>query len=108
MEMTDREYEAFLAKRKEAGRKIDPATAEVTWWHAEGSDPYGVLPEIPSEYWCIGRERFARSSEADGWVNFGDLPEETRNALWERWKRHLSFPNQSQGPFADHALEANV
>jgi hypothetical protein len=45
-------------------------------------------------YDSIGRERFARHPGASGldWVNFDDLPEGTRKALWERDGRKLSFP----------------
>jgi hypothetical protein len=90
--MTDDERNAWLASRKEAGLKIDPETAEVEWTYAETLDPYGVYPELPEEYWQVGREYFARSPGSDVWVSFGDLPEATRNALWEKHKSKLAFP----------------
>ena len=36
----------FLAIRKEAGLKIDPATAEVCWIYAQTFDPYGLDLDI--------------------------------------------------------------
>ena len=89
VEMTNEEG---LAIRKEAGLKIDPETAEVCWHYAQVVDPYGILPNVPEEDDCVGRAYFARSPESDVWVEFGDLPEATRNALWRKHKRQLAFP----------------
>ena len=86
--MTVRE---FLAIRKEEGLKIDPSTAEVTWWYAQVLDPYGVHPDL-SEDFRVGREYFARRPGGDIWVEFGDLPEKTCDALWKRHKSELAFP----------------
>jgi hypothetical protein len=80
VEMTTEEW---LAIRKEAGLKIDPETAELCWCYAQVLDPYGVFPELAKEYDCVGREYFARSPGSDIWVQFGDLPEATRKALWK-------------------------
>jgi hypothetical protein len=74
--------EEFRAIRKEAGLRIDPATAKVTWWFAQVVDPYGIYPYDP-EADCVGRE-FARAPDSDVWVNFSDLPEATVAALWKR------------------------
>jgi hypothetical protein len=84
--------EQWLATRKEAGLKIDPETAEVDWTYALTLDPYGVYRDLPEEYQQVGREYFARSAGSDIWVNFGDLPEATEKALWEKHKRMLAFP----------------
>ena len=80
VEMTTEEW---LAIRKEAGLRIDPATAHVTWRFAQVVDPYGIYPYDP-EADCVGREYFARSPDSDVWVNFGDLPKATVDALWKR------------------------
>jgi hypothetical protein len=87
--MTDDERKAWLAIRKEAGLKIDPETAEVEWTYGNIGDPYGVkaLPED-----CIGRIYFARSPGSDVWVDFDDLPDATRDALWDKHKSKLAFP----------------
>jgi hypothetical protein len=90
--MTDEEREAWLAISKEAGLKIDPETAEVEWDYAQTLDPYGVYPELPKELQQVGREYFARSPGSDVWVSFGDLPDATRNALWEKHRAKLAFP----------------
>jgi hypothetical protein len=82
----------WLAIRKEAGLKIDPETAEVTWDYAQTFDPYGVFPDLPEEYQQVGREYFARAPGNDVWVHFGDLPKATREALWKKHSSKLAFP----------------
>jgi len=89
---TKSEVEQWLQIRKEEGLKIDPDTAEVTWWYAQTLDPYGVDRELPGECWQVGREYFARSLDSDVWVCFCDLPSETRDKLWEKHKSKLAFP----------------
>jgi hypothetical protein len=84
--------EEWLAIRKEEGLKIDPDTAEVTWHYAQTFDPYGVDPDLPEELQQIGREYFARSPGSDVWVHFGDLPDEVREALWQRDESKLAYP----------------
>ena len=84
--------EDYLAIRKEEGLKIDPSSAEVDWSYAQTLDPYGVYPEPPEQCWQVGRAYFARRPGSDVWVEFGDLPENTREALWERHKSRLAFP----------------
>jgi hypothetical protein len=84
--------EQWLAIRKEAGLKIDPETAEVDWNYAQTLDPYGVHGDLPEDCRQIGREYFARSPGSDIWVSFIDLPDATREALWEKHKRKLAFP----------------
>src|SRR5262245_52259333 len=88
--------EQWLAIRKQAALKIDPETAEVDWTYAQTLDPYGVDPDLPEEYWQVGREYFARSPGSDVWVWFGDLPDATRKALWERHRSKLAFPQDSR------------
>jgi hypothetical protein len=80
----------WLAVRKEAGLKIDPETAEVTWGYSDIGDPYGAVPAHREG--CIGRVAFARSLDSDIWVCFYDLPDETRAALWKMHSPSLSFP----------------
>ena len=89
---SDQELNEFQSVRTEAGRKIDPATAEVEWTYAQTLDPYGIDPDLPEECHQVGREYFARSPGNDVWVWFGDLPEATRTALWKRHKQKLAFP----------------
>jgi hypothetical protein len=88
------EIEKWLSIRKEAALKIDPETAEVDWCYAQTLDPYGVLDEweLPKEFHQVGRERFARSPGSEVWVWFHDLPDATRDALWERHSRKFAFP----------------
>ena len=90
--MTDEEQKIWLAIRKEAGLKIDPETAEVTWRYAETLDPYGIGPDLPKELRQIGRSYFARDPGSDVWVSFYDLPDATRDALWKKHGSKLGFP----------------
>jgi len=82
--INEAEYKEWLAIRKEAGRKIDPETAEVIWDYGSEIDPYGILPEVPGESGGIGRHYFARSPRSDIWVWFPHLPDQIRDALWEK------------------------
>jgi len=75
----------ILAECKEAGARLDPATAEVYWKFAEVLDPYGLLGDDldPGER-CAGRQYFARGPGSDLWISFYDLPKKTVSALWAR------------------------
>ena len=74
------------------GLKIDPETAEVCWKYGQVMDPYGVYSDLREECQQVGRQYFARSPESDIWVHFHDLPDETREVVWERHKSTLAFP----------------
>jgi hypothetical protein len=104
MKMTEQELKEFRSVREEAGLKIDPATAEVDWEFAEVADPYGIRPDLPKEYQQVGRVYFARSSKDEIWVWFGDLPEATRDALWEKHKDEIAFPAGLESPPATAIL----
>jgi len=82
----------WLQIRKDEGSRIDPETAEVMWNYAQVCDPYGVHPALPKEYYCVGREYFARAPGSDTWVCFGDLPDEIREKLWEKHRSKIAFP----------------
>jgi hypothetical protein len=84
------EYEAFLDRKRQIGLMIDPATAETMFHYADVGDPYDVLGR-EFQTGCVGRERLARAPGGK-WVNFGELPDATRDALWARDGRKLSFP----------------
>jgi hypothetical protein len=90
--MTDDERETFLAARKEAGLKIDPATAEVHWSYGQTLDPYGIDRDLPEELQQVGRQYFARTPGNDIWVSFYDLPDETRDALEKSRSKDDDFP----------------
>jgi hypothetical protein len=84
--------ENLLAIRREEGLKIEPATAEVSWWYALTLDPYGVYPELSEEEQIVGKVYFARRPGSEVWVEFGDLPEKTRAAIWNQPKIKWVFP----------------
>jgi hypothetical protein len=103
--LTLEEWEAW---RRAAGLHIDPETADVHWAYTQVLDPYNVWPEIPEECDCVGRSYFARSPGMGVWVEFGDLPDATRNALWEKHKDQLVFPAGWEPVFfAQRYLEQN-
>ena len=83
-----------------AGRQIDPKTAEVCSVHRQVVDPYGVYPDLPDKCDCIGRCHFARAPGSPVWIEFGDLPEATREALWMRERdSHLASIIGDEVPF---------
>ena len=90
--MSEEERVRFQEARRQAGLMIDPNSAEVDWWYIQIMDPYGIDPELPEELQCVGRGYFARSLDGDVWVSLYDLPEATRDALWEKHKHQLAFP----------------
>lgn len=90
------ELERWRAIRKEEGLKIDPETAEVSCWYARTFDPYGALDEW--EMWeqisdDVSREGFARAPGNGIWVHFDDLPKETRDKLYEKYRPKLPPPD---------------
>jgi hypothetical protein len=83
-----------------AGRQIDPETAEVCSMHRQVVDPYGVYPDLSDECDCVGRCYFARAPGSRVWIEFGDLPEATREALWMRARdKHLPSIIDDEVPF---------
>jgi hypothetical protein len=82
--------EQWRAIRKETGLKIDPETAEVTWQYGSGLDPYGLHDLSGEKNDYVRRNCFARAPRSDVWILFGDLPEQVREALWEKHRSHLA------------------
>jgi hypothetical protein len=91
--MTAEEREQFLADRVREGLEIDPETAEVEWVYVRAMDPYGIDPDLPEELHQTVRGYFARSP-GGAWVCFYDLPDATRNALWQKHKGKLALSEQ--------------
>ena len=83
------------AERKFAGRHINPDTAELSWGWGEIMDPYGDLPDLPDEGYCIGRLYFARSPDGGMWISFNDLPKKTHDALWKKMEELSRSPASS-------------
>ena len=82
--ISNAEYDRRMKMRRAAGLLIDPSTAVIDWNYAETLDPYGdLLPLLPLEE-QVGREYFARAPGSDIRVHFGDLPDATRDAVWNR------------------------
>jgi hypothetical protein len=92
MVIRTQEQHEFLSIRKEAGLKIDPATAAVTWQHAQILDPYGVRDLSPEED-CVGAVLFARAPGSDVWVSQYELPSATVDALKVRIKQEPDEPD---------------
>jgi hypothetical protein len=89
---SDLTTQQWLEIRKKLGAQIDPETAEVLWTYGQIMDPYGVEPDLPAEYYQVGRLYFARCPGSRIWVSFYDLPDETRERLWEVHRGSLAFP----------------
>jgi len=83
MKYDSEEYRKFEQERIDAGKLIDPRTAEFVWggW-AQVVDPYGVLDEISEEADCVGRVYFLRAPGSDVWVHISDLPKATCEEFW--------------------------
>jgi len=85
-------HDAYVAKRKEAGRVIDIETCEIALWNCNDVDPYGTFPfdEYPHddllEQFRDGWSKcwFVRSEESDGWIIEDDLPPEKQKAMHAR------------------------
>jgi len=56
------EVREWLSIRKEAGQRIDPQTAEVTWGYEQIMDPYRVALTLRRSD-CIGRVYFAHTRD---------------------------------------------
>ena len=84
--------EQWLQIRKREGRTIDPDTGEVKWEYARTADPYGVYQDLPEVCQQVAPVHFARSPGSDIWVAFCDLPDESRELLWERLCEDCRFP----------------
>ena len=80
------DVEQFIAARREAGRHINPKTAVVVMMYGDVGDPYGIY-NLSEDCTCYGRSYYARSIGSNELVDFGDLPDETRNALWDQIRR---------------------
>lgn len=76
MKYDSEEYREFEQEVRDAGKLIDPATAEMMWQWRQVLDPYGVGLDIPEEGNCVGREYFVRAPNSDIWVWTYDLPDE--------------------------------
>ena len=91
--MTINNFRAWVANRAEAGRAINIETCELGWWYAHDADPYGLREAegtLPHAMKQVGRNRFVRSPESNGWVCEDDLPKAKFEALYARLERERS------------------
>src|SRR5262249_16401475 len=84
-------WQQYLAVIKEAALKIDPETAEGFWNCGSQRDPYGLFKHGDDWEDCIGRNYWARSPGSEVWVEFGELPKATQDALWKKHKLRAAF-----------------
>jgi hypothetical protein len=73
--------EGWMAERRAAGKRINPATAEVWFEYADTADPYGDGLVCEDERGTVGREFFAMDPVERIPVLFEDLPPATAYAL---------------------------
>ena len=90
--MSKFDVERWLATGRKRGSRSILRPLRCVGYMRRTGDPYGVYPDLPEECRQVGRAYFARGPGSDIWVNFGDLPDETRDALWEKHKSQLAFP----------------
>jgi hypothetical protein len=88
------EYRSFIEAKREAGKQIDPRTAEFWWTYAQTMDSYGVIEDMPEEMWQVGRARFLRAPDGD-WIDVGDLPEAANKEFHQLMDRgHYDRPGE--------------
>jgi hypothetical protein len=80
--MTQKKYQEFLDRVREAGRKINAETAKI--WAEKGYvlDVYNLYPFGDDNYGATNY--FAFEPESELWVWFEDIPESIRNRLEAR------------------------
>jgi hypothetical protein len=86
-----RRIKEFRERRREAGLKIDPETAEICMAWVEASDPYDIDPLLARELRrCPIKTWFVRSPGSDIWVEEEDLPDGIVRALEEKYDPSVS------------------
>jgi hypothetical protein len=65
-----------------------------------------ALTRDPDGKHQVVRKYFARSPGSGVWVNFHDLPQATRDALWKKHRRKLAFPPGLQARLTAEARRA--
>jgi hypothetical protein len=102
--MTQEEFVAWVASRKDAGTSIDIETAELNGWRVPEGDPYAEWTprrECQSNQVPIKPQYFVRGPDSRGWVWQGDLPDEKRVAIQARIDQHRrkvkEFPRRASG-----------
>jgi hypothetical protein len=93
--ISNAEYERRMEERRAAGLLIDPSTAVIGWWYARCFDPYTDGIPVPPGFATFGRTPFARAPDSDIWVDFGDLPDATLEAIRKRFENTKEDPNYS-------------
>jgi hypothetical protein len=83
-EANQAEITAWLQIRADEAKRIDPETAEFTWWYAQTADPYGVYDDTPAQESVVGREYFVRNKGSDIWVLLAHVPLSVQDAIWKR------------------------
>jgi hypothetical protein len=94
--MTQEEFAAWVASRKDAGRSIDIATADLEGWSwVSESDPYAkwrpaleCRSDDADDDADFGPHYFVRGPDSCGWVWQSDLPEDKQVAVQARIDEH--------------------
>jgi hypothetical protein len=76
----------WLASRKAAALKIDPATALISHAYVYPANPYGVYSEIPDHAKEVTDDYYARAPGSKIWVYRGDLAKDTAHALEQKYQ----------------------
>jgi hypothetical protein len=83
--ISNAEYDRRMKERRAAGLLLDPSIAKIDWTYAHTCDPYNDGLAFHPQEEQLGREYFARAPGSDIWVCVHDLPDATRDAIWERF-----------------------
>jgi hypothetical protein len=93
-QLSDDELRQWLGSRKHAGQVIDIESCELGRWSTNEDDVYGILTKLGDvvfEGYYVGKNRFVRSPDSNGWVSERDLPPDKRDALHARIRRDSPF-----------------
>ena len=82
--------------RRQAGRAIDPKTAEAFSTFRQVIDPYNDLSEFTEETYCIGRFWFFKNPDSNVWIWEHDIPNEITDAVGRRLQDE---PDEDDLPF---------
>jgi hypothetical protein len=84
MKLNSEEFRAFENEIIEAGKLIDPATAEIHYQKGDRFNAYGVIDDQDPEISDYSHLFFLHAPGSEIWVEVNDLPEKTQKEVWRR------------------------
>jgi hypothetical protein len=105
--LTEQEFKAWVASRKDAAKTIDIAACELGMWYVFDADPYGdpdgvrdrcgellegtQQDEMKEVMKQVRTNHFVRGPQSDGWVSEDDLSEQQVKAMYDRIHQMLAW-----------------